>query len=209
MWLIGFVLIISSLVMMAILGSVFNWDNSILNFFIQKIWMPIFMVYGLIYWIKTDIIDRKKKFEIKKIEFIDESDLVKIPKTKLKYNNIEIIISSNSEESLKHVKEDYEVLMKEGIENFIKTNFITWLKGNDFKDLDDDKIYDGLKLTDVSYSYKFICDKYSPTKKDDYFGEFTFSFESDNKYTENLLQASEFSLLINNGKIYYGGNHDI
>ena len=152
---------------------------------------------------------KKKEFIIKNIEFVDESDLVKIPKTKLKYNNIEIIISSNSEESIKHIQEDYATLMKEGIEKFIKTNFITWLKGNDLKDLDDDKIYDGLKLTYVSYSYKFICDKYSPIKKDDYFGEFNFSFESSNEYTENLLQASEFSLLINNGKIYYGGNHDI
>lgn len=152
---------------------------------------------------------KEKEFKIKNIEFIDESHLINIPKTNLKYNDIEIIISSNGEESLKHVKEDYEVLMKEGIEKFIKVNFITWLKGNDFKDLDDDKIYDGLKLTDVSYSYKFICDKYSPTNKDDHFGEFKFSFESSNKYTENLLQASEFELLINNGKIYYGGNYDI
>lgn len=152
---------------------------------------------------------KEKEFKIKNIEFIDESHLINIPKTNLKYNDIEIMISSNGEESLKHIKEDYEILMKEGIEKFIKVNFITWLKGNDFKDLDDDKIYDGLKLTDVSYSYKFICDKYSPTNKDDHFGEFKFSFESSNNYTENLLQASEFELLINNGKIYYSGNYDI
>lgn len=151
----------------------------------------------------------KRKFKINNIEFIDESHLIDIPKTNLKYNNIEIIISSNPEASLKHIKEDYEVLIKEGIEKFIKDNFITWLKGENFKDLDNDKIYDGLKLTNVSYSYDFICDKYSPTNKDDYFGKFEFSFESGNEYTKKLLQASEFELLINNGKIYYGSNYDI
>lgn len=99
--------------------------------------------------------------------------------------------------------------MEEGIEKFIKSKFIIWLKGDNFKDLEDEKIYEGLRLTYVSYEYNFICDKYSPTNKDDYFGEFNFGFESGNEYTENLLQASEFRLLINNGKVYYGGNYDI
>lgn len=152
---------------------------------------------------------KKSKFEIKNIEFIDESHLINIPKTNLKYNNIEIIISSNSGESLKHIKEDYEVLIKEGLEKFIKNNFISWLKGDEFKDLDDDKIYEGLKLTNISYYYHRIIDKYSPTEKDDYFGEFAFDFESSNEYTERLLQTAEFSLLINNEKIYYGENYDI
>lgn len=152
---------------------------------------------------------KKSEFKIRNIEFIDESHLINIPKTDLKYNGVEIVIGSNGEESLKHIKEDYEFLMQEGIEKYIKVNFITWLKGDEFKDLDDEKIYEGLKLTYISYGYNFICDKYSPTNKDDYFGEFTFAFESGNEYTENLLQASEFTLLINNGKIYYGRNYDI
>lgn len=152
---------------------------------------------------------KQKEFKIKNIEFVDESHLVIIPETNLKYNGIEIIIRSNSEESLKHVQEDYDVLMEEGIEKYIRGNFIPWLKGNDADKWDDDKVYEGLKLTYVSYSYKPICAKYSPTEKDDHFGEFSFSFESGNEYTEYLLQASEFSLLVNGGKIYYGGNFDI
>ena len=151
---------------------------------------------------------KKKEFKIKNIEFIDESHLVSIPKTNLKYKNIEIKIGSNSEESLKHINEDFETLRKEGIEKFVKTNFISWLKGNDFKNLDDEKIYKGLKIASISYSYKFICEKYSPTKKDDYFGEFEFEFVSNNKYTENLLQASMLVLLTNDGKVYYDNSFD-
>lgn len=152
---------------------------------------------------------KKKEFKIRNIEFVDESYKFNIPKSNIKYNNIEIMISSNVEESLKHVKENFNLLKKEGIENLIKTNFIPWLKGNEFKELEDEKIYFGLKLTDISYSYKFICEKYSPTNKDDYFGDFEFTFESGNDYTKNLLQASMFVLLIKDDKIYFGNNFDI
>lgn len=47
---------------------------------------------------------KTKKFELKNIEFIDESDLVKIPKTNLSYNNIEVVIGSNKDESIKYLK---------------------------------------------------------------------------------------------------------
>lgn len=152
---------------------------------------------------------KKQKFEIKNIEFIDETNQLDIPKTNLKYNDIEIMIGANKEESLKHIESDYKVLIKEGIEKLIKANFIPWLKGDEFKNLDDKKIYDGLKLTNVSYHYHRIIGKYSPTEKDDFFGEFEFDFESSNEYTKNLLQASAFVLLINNGKIYFDRNYDI
>lgn len=152
---------------------------------------------------------KKQEFKIKNIEFVDESHLIKIPETNLKYNDIEIIISSNADESLAHIQNDYRVLMNEDFENLIKTNFIPWLKGDNYNDLDDDKIFDGLKMTYISYSYHRIIDKYSPTGKDDFFGEFTFEFVSGNEYTEYLLQASAFVLLINNGKIYGGRNFDI
>ncbi len=152
---------------------------------------------------------KKEKFEIKNIEFIDETDIIDIPKTNLKYNDIEILISANKEESLKHIENDYNILTKEGIEKLIKTNFISWLKGNEFKDLDDQKIYNGLQLTNISYHYHRIIGKYSPTEKDDYFGEFEFDFESGNEYTKDLLQASAFVILVNNDKIYFGRNYDI
>lgn len=152
---------------------------------------------------------KKEKFEIKNIEFVDESNKFDIPKTNLKYNNIDILIGANKEESLKHIEKDYKVLSKEGIEKLIKTNFIPWLKGNEFKELDDDEIYSGLKLTNISYHYHRIIDKYSPNGKDDFFGEFEFDFESGNEYTKNLLQASAFVVLINNDKIYPGRNYDI
>ena len=152
---------------------------------------------------------KKEKFIVKNIEFIDETEQFDIPKTNLKYNDIDILIGANKNESLKHIEKDYEVLKNEGIEKLIKSRFIPWLKGDEFKNLDDDKIYNGLKLTNISYSYLKIIEKYSPTKKDDFFGEFELDFVSSNEYTENLLQASAFVILINNGKIYYGRNYDI
>lgn len=152
---------------------------------------------------------KNKKFELKSIEYIDESDQIVIPKTNLKYNGIEIMIGSNKEESLKHIEEDFEVIKNTGIENMIKTNFIPWLKGDNFKDLNDEEIYNGLRLTDISYSYHRFVAKYSPTEQDDYFGEFEFDFESGNDYTENLLQASAFVVLVNKGKVYFGNNFDI
>lgn len=154
-------------------------------------------------------VSKEGEFKIKNIEFIDESDLTIIPTTNLKYNGIEILIDSNEEESLKHIQKDYEILVNNDIEQLIKMNFIPWLKGEDFENLDDEKIYEGLKLTRISYHYQQIVGEYSPTKKDDFFGEFEFDFESGNDYTENLLQACAFVLLINNGKIYNGRNYDI
>ncbi len=151
----------------------------------------------------------KPKFEIKNIEFIDESEKVEIPKTNLKYRDNEILISGNKEDSLKHIEEDYKVLENEGIEKLIKTNFISWLKGEDFKELDDEMIFNSLRITSISYHYHRIVEKYSPTGKDDFFGEFEFDFESSNGYTKDLLQASAFVLLINGDKVYQGTNFDI
>lgn len=149
------------------------------------------------------------EFKIKKIEFIDESDLVDNPKSNLKYNDIEISIGSNSEESLEHIQKDYEALRNEGIEKLIKEHFIPWLKGEKFKDLDDDKIYDGLKITNITYHYQRIIGKYSPTNEDDFFGEFDFDFESSNDYTRDLLQASALVVLVNDEKVYYDRCYDI
>ena len=150
-----------------------------------------------------------KKFKIKNTEFIDESDLVTIPETNLKYNDIDIVIGSNKEDSLLHIKKDFDVIQKAGIDKLIKSNFIPWLKGEDNKDLDDEEIFNGLKITDISYSFNKIVEKYSPTNKDDYFGEFEFDFVSCNDYTKNLLQASAFVVLVNNDNIYFGNNFDI
>ena len=152
---------------------------------------------------------KKQEFKIKNIEFVNESDLKKKKKIDLKYNNVDILIGANKEESLKHIEKDYEVLKNEGIEKMIKTGFIPWLKGDEFKNLDNEKIYSGLKLTSISYHYHRIISKYSPTEKDDFFGEFEFDFASNNNYTQDLLQASAFVVLVNDEKIYYGRNYDI
>ena len=148
-------------------------------------------------------------FEIKNIEFVDESDLIIIPRTNLKWNDVDIVISFNREESLKYIKEDFEVLQSEGIEELIKNNFIPWLKGDGFKDLDDEKIFDSLKVSNITYHYQGIISKYSPTKEDGFFGQFTFEFTRDNDYTEALFDAVAFVVLVGDGKIYMGKHYDI
>ena len=149
------------------------------------------------------------KFVIKNIEFIDESNLVENIDLDLKYNGVDITIFSNREESLKHVKEDFNVLMDAGIEKLVKELFIPWLKGDSFKDMDDNKIYEGIKIYQINYDYHRFAGEHSPTKETDYFGEFEFDFESSSEYTKDLLQACAFCLLVNNGKVYKGLNFDI
>lgn len=152
---------------------------------------------------------KQTPFKVQHIELVDESDSVSIPKTNLKYQGVEIAISSNAEESLRHINPDYKALEKAGIEILIKANFIPWLKGNGHKNLDNELIYQGLRLTNISYHYGRIVAKYSPTKQDDFFGQFEFDFDSSNEYTKELLESSAFVVLINDGKLYFGKNFNI
>ena len=110
--------------------------------------------------------------------------------TDKKYNGVTIEIYFNTKESSEHLDEDYKVLEREGIENLIKNQFIPWLKIEQFKDKDDDKIYDGMKVYGISYRYGRIIDRYSPTGHENYFGQFEFSFESSNDYTKDMLEGS-------------------
>lgn len=127
----------------------------------------------------------------------------------IKYNGVNIVINFNANESKEHLTEDYKVLEKEGIENLIKNQFMTWLKGEQFKDRDDNRIYDGLKLYAISYEYGKIIDKYSPTGEENYFGQFQFSFESSNEYTNDMLEAVAMEVYVLNGKIVKVSGYDI
>lgn len=152
---------------------------------------------------------KKSEFKIKNIEFVDESDLIKSPEVDLEYDGVNILISSNSEESVKHIQKDFDTLKRAGIEKLIKEYFIPWLKGEKHQDLEDNEVYNGLKIAGISYQYHRIIGKYSPTGEDGYFGEFEFDFKSSNNYTKDLLQASAFVVLVDDGKIYHDRNYDI
>lgn len=119
----------------------------------------------------------------------------------LKYNNVNIVIEFDIEESKDHILEDYKVLEKDGIEKIIKNQFIPWIKGDDYKDRDDDKIYEGLNIYYISYEYSKIIDKYSPTGEENYFGKFLFGFESTSDYTSDILESVEMEVYVLNGRI--------
>ena len=104
MWLLGFGLIISTLFVMAILGSIFNWDSSVLSFFVSKIWLQLLIIYSLIYWVKTDIMDKRKEIkeskQVKKDIRIEHNEITK---------EIINIINEQLKKSLSNVKkEEYE-----------------------------------------------------------------------------------------------------
>lgn len=119
----------------------------------------------------------------------------------VKYNGVKVDINFDEEESLKHLNRDFKVLENYGIEKIIKKEFLSWLKGEEFKDRDDNKIYDGLKLYEINYHYGKIIEKYSPSGKEGYFGQFEFCFESSSEYTRDILDAVAMVIYVYKGKI--------
>lgn len=118
-----------------------------------------------------------------RIENIFNKDNNNARDTDLSYKGIEVKIFDNIEESQAHVAEDFGVLKPE-IERIIKERFIPWLKGKTFADRDDEKIFEGLKLYEITYDH---------TRN---YGEFSFSFESGNDYTEDMLEAVGFDVTV-------------
>lgn len=128
----------------------------------------------------------------------------------LKYNEVNIAIyPSAMEESKKHIVQDYEVLKQEGIENIIKKEFIPWLKGEEFLDRDDDKIFMGMEIYQISYIYSKIAAEYSPTGEENFFGQFEFSFVSSNDYTSDILEAVAMEVYVYDGRIVKVRGYDI
>ena len=126
-----------------------------------------------------------------------------------KYNDLNIKISFNVEESKKHIVDDLNVINNEGIDKIISEKFIPWLKGEQFKDSDDEKIKAGLSLYEVQYHYNKICKEYSPTGKEDYFGQFSFNFESGSEYTDDIFEVVEMEVYVYNNEIVKVIGYDI
>ena len=125
------------------------------------------------------------------------------------YNGIEININFEKEESEKHIENDFQVLVNTGIDNIIKEKFIPWLLGEDFIDKDKEKVFEGIKVYDITYQYGRVIAKYSPTGEDNFFGQFELSFEAGNDYTTDMLEAVACGILVKDGKVYKGMNYDI
>ena len=119
----------------------------------------------------------------------------------LEYNGVHVAVTFRKDESLKHLYDDFKALKEHGIERIIREEFIPWLVSAEFKDRDRDKIYEGLKISHITYTYGMICAKYSPTGADNYFGQFEFDLNSCSDYTEDMLQQSAIEVFILDGKV--------
>jgi hypothetical protein len=127
----------------------------------------------------------------------------------LTYQGIPVNIEFDPEESERHIRDDFEVLKQYGIERIIREFFIPWLKGSQFQDLDDERIRKGLRLYDISYHYGRIIARYSPTGRENHFGQFELSFDSCDDYTSGLLEACALQVYILDGEIVKTAGYDI
>ena len=127
----------------------------------------------------------------------------------IRYQNTEIVIDFNGEESRKHIREDFDALQREGIEKTIREQFIPWLKGEQFPEKEDDLVYEGLHLTEILYHYGRIIARYSPTGKDEQFGQFEFQFDSCSTYTEDMLEAVAMQVYVKDGRIVKVSGYDV
>ncbi len=127
----------------------------------------------------------------------------------LQFRDIPVIVEFDLEAGMAHVKEDFSVLEKEGIDKIILETFVPWLKGDQFPDKDDRTVFDQIAVSAVSYHYGRIIEKYSPTGRDDYFGQFEFDFESCGEYTEDMLEATAMEVYVKDGAVVKIGGYDI
>ena len=87
----------------------------------------------------------------------------------INWQGVAIDMPFDVEVSEAHVEEDFRVLEQTGIERIIRERFIPWLKGEEFTDRDDEKIFEGLQLYEITYTYGRIIARYSPTGEENYF----------------------------------------
>ena len=80
----------------------------------------------------------KKKEPVKEMPGVQEID------SGLKYRDIPVIITFDPEQSKAHIEDDYAVLNKEGIDQIILKKFVPWLKGDQYADRDDQKVFESI-----------------------------------------------------------------
>ena len=145
----------------------------------------------------------RKKEPAKETPAVQEID------SDLKYMDIPVIITFNPEQSKAHIEEDFAVLNKEGIGQIILKEFVPWLKGDQYADRDDLKVFESISVYAVEYHFGKIIAKYSPTGDDAYFGQFEFDFESSGEYTADMMEACAMQVYIKDGAIIKVSGYDI
>ena len=121
----------------------------------------------------------------------------------------DVRIELNIEDSQKHINKDFAALEKAGIHNIIKNDFLPWLKGKQFKRKNEKMILDGIEIYDITYHYGRIIEKYSPTKKEGYFGQFEFSINSTTEYTQNIFESVAMQVYVFEDKIVKVSGYEI
>ena len=119
----------------------------------------------------------------------------------LEYKGVNVVVTFRKDESMEHVYDDFKALEEHGIDRVVKEEFIPWFVAADFADRDGDKVLVGLKIVHISYTYGMICEKYSPTGAENYFGQFELIFESCSEYTEDMLQQTAMEIYMLDGKV--------
>lgn len=143
-------------------------------------------LYG---WLPEDAEDAAKLEQNLKIENIFNKDNNGMRNTDLSYKGIKVHIFDNVEESRAHVKEDFDILEGE-IERVIRERFIPWIKSDAFADRDDEKIFEGLKLYEITYRHT------------ENYGEFSFNFVSGNDYTKDIIEGGVgFDVKVSDDKV--------
>ena len=145
----------------------------------------------------------KKKGPVKETPAVREID------SGLKYRDIPIIISFDPEQSKTHIEEHYAVLNEEGIDQLILKKFVPWLKGDQYADRDDLKVFESISVYAAEYHFGRIIAKYSPTGEDAYFGQFEFDFESSGEYTADMLEGCAMQVYVKDGAIIKVSGYDI
>jgi hypothetical protein len=145
----------------------------------------------------------KKKKSAKETPVAQETD------SGLKYRDIPIIITFDLEQSKAHIEEDYAVLNKEGIDQIILKRFVPWLKGDQYAERDDQKVFESISVYAAEYHFGRIIAKYSPTGEDAYFGQFEFDFESSGEYTADMMEGSAMQVYVKDGMIVKVSGYDI
>ncbi len=145
----------------------------------------------------------KKKEPVKKTPAVQEID------SGLKYRDITVIITFDPEQSTAHIEEDFAVLNQKGIDQIILKKFVPWLKGDQYADRDDLKVFENISVYAAEYHFGRIIAKYSPTGDDAYFGQFEFDFESSGDYTADMMEGCAMQVYVKDGAIVRVSGYDI
>ena len=145
----------------------------------------------------------------KKKEPVKETPALQEIESGLKYRDVPVVITSDLEQGKTHIEEDYAVLNQEGIDQIILKRFVPWLKGDQYADRDDLKVFENISVYSVEYHYGRIIAKYSPTGDDAYFGQFEFDFESSGEYTADMLEGCAMQVYVKDGAIVKVSGYDI